>query len=101
MPNIEIHGFSEEGALRLEGKIFLRFSDRPYADEMVVTIFPTTVRNRRGEAQPFLRLASPCDGHEAEEILQMLRHLGYDVEHLKLEAFYEKATASELDLLST
>jgi len=89
MPNIEIHGFSEKKAMELRSKIFNMFLGRPYIDEMVVTTFPTVVKDRRGNDQPYLRLANSHQRH-TREILEKLGSLEIDIEHLKLEAFYPK-----------
>ncbi|OGZ29899.1 MAG: hypothetical protein A2562_02160 [Candidatus Nealsonbacteria bacterium RIFOXYD1_FULL_39_11] len=92
MPNVEIHGMGKrEEANQLADKIFQLFADKPYVDEMVVTIFDTFVRDKEGDSQPFLRLANSCQDHTTE-IIQKLRRLGLDVEHVQLQAFYPKQT---------
>lgn len=89
MPNIEIHGFPQKEAEDLKDKVFELFEDRPYVDEMVVTIYPTVVKDKHGNDQPFIRLAN---SHRllSQDLLERLRTLGMDIEHLKLEAFYLK-----------
>jgi len=94
MPNIEIHGMPQEGAEQVEREIFKLFSSELFLNDMVVTIFPTTVRNASGEKQPFLRVVTTESLH-TEIIISKLRkgfrHLaGIDIEHLRLEAFYPK-----------
>lgn len=90
MPNIEIHGMGKrEEAGQLAKRIFQVFADRPYVDEMVVTICDTIVQDKNGNSHPFLRLANSCQDH-TEEIIQELRGLGLDIEHLELKAFYPK-----------
>lgn len=88
MPNIEIHGMPMAQARKLRSDIWEVFRGSPYLDEMVVTIFPTEVKDRKGRSQPFVRLANSCQEHTPEIIL-VLNHMGMgmDVEHLKLEAF--------------
>ena len=39
MPNVEIHGASFTHARNLRDRVFKLFSGKPYAGEMVVTIF--------------------------------------------------------------
>ena len=90
MPNIEIHGMGKRAeANELANKIFEIFAGKPYVDEMVVTIFDTFVRDKKGNSQPFLRLANSCQEH-TEEIITILRWLNMDIEYLELKAFYPK-----------
>lgn len=89
VPNVEIHGMSDWIAARLESKIFKLFGDKPYIEEMVVTIYRTIVRDFKGNSQPFIRLVNSCQEH-SEEIVENLKTLGIDVEHLKLESFIPK-----------
>ena len=88
MPNVEIHGMFWQEAVRLEKKIFKLFKDKPYIEEMVVTIYRTVVRDSKGNSQPFIRLVNSCQEH-SEEIVEKLKTLE-DVEHLKLESFIPK-----------
>ena len=89
MPNVEIHGMFLQEAVRLEKKIFKLFGDKPYIKEMVVTIYQTIVRDFKGNSQPFIRLVNSCQEH-SEEIVEKLKTLEIDVEHLKLESFIPK-----------
>lgn len=89
MPNIEIHGLERIVARELKDTIFSLFKPESYVDEMVVTIFPTEVRDKDNNDQPFLRLANSCQAH-TKEILEGLKALGLDIEHLHLEGFYPK-----------
>lgn len=89
MPNVEIHGLHRAEARDLKAKIWYLFKDKPYIEEMVVTISPTTIEDVHGKDQPFLRLANSHQAH-TREILETLGTLGMDIEHLKLEKFYPK-----------
>ncbi len=89
MPNIEIHGLPGGEAEDLRNIIFSLFEGKPYRHEMVVTVFPTKVKDAEGKDQPFLRLANSCQEH-TREILEILAKLAMDIEHLKLEDFYPK-----------
>ena len=85
MPNIEIHGVDKPRNLAL--KIFEIFQDRPYVDEMVVTIHSTEVINKKCEPQPFLRLVNSHREY-SQEIIEKLRTLNIDIEEFVLETFY-------------
>ena len=89
MPNVEIHGLSIERAIDLKGNIFKAFQNKPYVDEMVVTIFETIVCDKNDKRQPFIRLVNSCQKH-TEEIIATLKQFKLDIEHLQLEAFYPK-----------
>jgi hypothetical protein len=86
MPNIEIHGLGFLEADALFDKVFELFKDKPYVDEMVVTICKTTVRNRNRNPKPFFRLVNSCQEH-SQEIIRGLKTLGMDIERGKLEDF--------------
>ncbi len=88
MPNIEVHGKVRQAEF-IETIIFDMFSEKKYVDEMVVTTYPTTVVDKNGKNQPFLRLVSSCQEH-TEEILEILLGLGMDVECVQLQGFYPK-----------
>lgn len=89
MPNIEIHGLPREEAEELRDKVFDLFKDKPYARDMVVTIYPTIIRDIFNTNQPFIRLVS-TDQSYIQEILGWLPSLGLDIEHVRLEAFLPK-----------
>ena len=89
MPNIEIHGLPYEEADDLANRIFYLFKEKPYVNEMVVTIFPSIVKDNNWKDQPFLRLANSCQEH-TEEILEKLQTLNIDIEHLVLAKFIPK-----------
>lgn len=86
MPNVEIHGLPLEEARRTRSVVFNLLKGRSYVWDMVVTIYPTEVENRKGDSQPFFRLAN---SHEeiSEEIIEVLHHMGMDVEYLRLDKF--------------
>ena len=91
MPNIEIHGLSLQEWNELRKKIFKLFEDKPYVDEMVVTVFQDAVFDKRGSSRPFIRLVNSSqefsDEMRAEEILEALKTLNIDIEHLELKVF--------------
>lgn len=89
MPNIEIHGLHRTEARALFQDIFKLFKDRPYVDEMVVTMCDTIVENKHCKPQPFIRLANSCQEH-TDEILERLQTLNIDIEHLVLAKFIPK-----------
>ena len=89
MPNVEIHGLSESEAKGLRRKIFRLFSDKEYVGEMVVTIHLTDCEDKLGYSQPFIRLANSCQ-KSTQEIVEKLKSLSMDIEHLKLEEFFPK-----------
>ena len=85
MPNIEIHGLSFIEADALFDKVLQLFKDKPYVEEMVVTIYPTIVRNHKRNSKPFFRLVNSCQEH-SEEIICGLETL-MDTEHQELKSF--------------
>ncbi len=89
MPNVEIHGEAPWKAEDLSKEIFELFADKPYVEEMVVTIYGTIVTDFKGNIQPFIRLVNSCQEH-SEEIIERLKILGIDIEHLKMESFIPK-----------
>lgn len=91
MPNVEIHGFENPEAGAVRCKIFNLFRDTSYVGEMVVTIFPTDVKDGDGKDQPFIRLVN-SDQEHTQEILDRLKTLGIDIEQLRLEAFFPSPT---------
>jgi len=93
MPNIEIHGLTEREAAKLTREIFGMFREKSYADEMVVTFYPTKVVDKNWKSQPFIRLANSCQEH-TQEILERLQILNIDIEHLALVAFIPKKPSS-------
>lgn len=89
VPNIEIHGLPQKDAEELGKRIFYLFGDVSYINKMVVTIFPTIVKDVNWQDQPFLRLANSCQKH-SKEILKRLETLNIDVEHVGLKKFIPK-----------
>lgn len=89
MPNIEIHGFDEKEAEKLREDIFALFQGNSYFDDMVVTIYPNTVKNRDRHDQPFVRLVKSSET-QSQEMIEQLHLLGIDVEYLRLEKFIPK-----------
>jgi|GEM_PF-1532269 len=88
MPNIEIHGCADPETM--VGPIFDLFKGEEYANDMVVTICKDKVLNKDGRAQPFLRLVNSCQDH-SDEIIEKLRTLHIDIEHLALQKFVSKS----------
>jgi hypothetical protein len=95
MPNIEIHSLAEGPAQNLLAKIFDLFTDKPHSNEIVVSICSTRTFDSLRKMQPFIRLVNSCQDH-TDEMITMLRTLGYDIEHLSLAAFYP-ATKQEAE----
>ena len=88
MPNVEIHGLGWRDADALYDKVFELFKDKPYVEEMVITIYTTVVRDRNGNSKPFFRLVNSCQEH-SEEIICGLETL-MDTEHQELKSFRPK-----------
>lgn len=89
MPNIEIHGYNRVAANALADKIFGEvFAGKLGLENMVVTMVPSTVMDKKGFQQPFIRLLC-SNTREAAEIIAILRqHLpGEDIEYVKIESF--------------
>lgn len=89
MPNIEIRGFQPETADELKESVKKAFQGKPYETEYVISIVPCDVTDYREFLQPFIRLVTTDQPHNAE-IIEELRSLGVDVEFAPLIAFYPK-----------
>jgi hypothetical protein len=89
LPNIEIHGVATDKVPELRRQIFQLFQGKSYINEIVVTTCFDVVENKDGKHQPFIRVLNDCQTH-TEEILELLRPLGLDIEHLPLKSFIEK-----------
>lgn len=90
MPNIEIRGLPKAAAKKLRKEIFALFDEREYVNEMVVSVETTDVEDRKGEKQPFFRLANSCQKHTPEIIWRLRKVFNMDVEHVALKKFYPK-----------
>ncbi len=90
MPNIEIRGLPKAAAKKLRKEVFALFDDREYVNEMVVSVETTDVEDRKGEKQPFFRLANSCQKHSGEIVRRLQKAFNMDVEHLVLKKFYPK-----------
>jgi len=92
MPNIEIHGFNKEVAEIWREQIFKASERKDFFGDMVVTIFPTEVKDINGDA-PFLRLASTTNekgSHKTiDDVLEMLEVFEIDTEVQTLDRFIE------------
>lgn len=89
MPNIEIHGLPQDKAHDLRLRIFFAFKNERYVGDMVVTVFRTSVNDIKGDSQPYFRLLNDSQEH-TEEIIEILKQFGLDIEHLELNKFYPK-----------
>jgi len=91
MPNIEIHGASPKVSEMLKKHIFKLFTDKPYAEEIVVTVVPSEVTDVKGFEQLFLRILS-SNTEEAKEISEILGRIIPDIgiEYIKIEKFIPK-----------
>lgn len=92
MPNIEIHGLSKADSAVLIRRMRDLFEDKSYKGEIVFTFYPTRVYDMIGKSQPFLRLHTvrKDDAAEIYEIIDLLRKLGMEIEHVLLKGFYPK-----------
>jgi hypothetical protein len=88
MANIEIHGMEKELAEKERENIFELFKEKEYVRDIVVTIFPTDVRDRRYRKLPFIRLVSTLEPY-LEEVVKLLLKIGFDLEILELQRFIE------------
>lgn len=86
MLSIEIHGLKEEDSKNLESEIFEAFSDRSYADDVVVEIYNTSVRDRKGNLQPFIRLLD-SQAWNIQEAVERLEEFGLDIRVMELGDF--------------
>lgn len=83
MPDLELHGFTEEEAVKLRREIFAAFPDRK---ELIINICGVEdPEDRDGKRQPFFRL---FDDSWNEDLILGLRAFG-DVEFIELR-FYPK-----------
>jgi hypothetical protein len=89
MNKVEIHGMGKLSARRLRRKIFEILYDQIIDNDLVVSIFPTDVRDKTLSPQPFLRLVNSGQKNTNLIILRLLR-LGLDVEHIKREGYYPR-----------
>lgn len=90
MPNVEIHGLRKKEARELRKRIFRIFEEESFAGDMVVTIVPSEVEERRGTPQPFIRVTSTEQSYLKGLIQRLRETIEMDVEHSRLEAFYPK-----------
>jgi hypothetical protein len=94
MPNIEIHGVSEEQGEDLRRKIFETFRYEVYAGEMVVGIVNDEFIDINGSSQPFVRLLNTRRQPPAKDytiaIVEGLRRLNVDIEVLQTQQFVPK-----------
>ncbi|HUS50370.1 MAG TPA: hypothetical protein VMZ91_09405 [Candidatus Paceibacterota bacterium] len=84
MPNIEIHGMEKQMAEKERENIFELFKGKEYVRDIVVTIFPTDVRDRCNRKLAFIRLVS---SDHLREATVLLLELGLDLEILELQQF--------------
>lgn len=77
MPNIKIFG-ADGRAERIRKKIFEIF-EPPMVDELVVTICPSTVLNKRGEKQPYFEIIWEYKD-DVQFIIDKLRPFKLDIE---------------------
>jgi hypothetical protein len=89
MPNIVLYGCTEEVANDITLMIQSAFDGKPYEKDYVITVVQSDVRDCNDTPQPFIRLATTDQPHNAE-IIQFLRGFHLDLEVLRLEAFFEK-----------
>ena len=90
MINIELYGFRYL-AENTKTCIFIVIGKKAPTvniDDVVVTIVPSTVQNRKGKSRPFVRVASTNAGDlEVAKIIN--EYMGLDVQWLHLDEFFE------------
>lgn len=84
-----MHGFLAGKARKLKKEVFRLIENKPYLNETVVTIYPTKVKDKDNHDQPFIRVINFCQTH-TEEIMEILKTLELDIEHLMLKAYIPK-----------
>jgi len=98
MPNILIMGCLTqeeiERARQLRHRIHALFRDKDYRGEVVVTIVPSSTEDYRHRPMPYLLLANSCQEH-TEEIKELIKTMGMDIERIKLEEFIPAPAAKE------
>jgi len=94
MLNIEIHGFGvcqtyfwPPGAVELEGRIVQLMAAKPYAKDVVVTIFPSLTEDTHAEIRPFLRIVTTPEPY-LDDTVAALQRLGVYIEVSLLEKFF-------------
>lgn len=94
MPNIEIHGMGRSRTLVtdkinvLKERIWECFLERPYINDVVVTVVDDRPQDPMGRSCPFLRLVSTREEY-IPDVVERLKTLNMDIEHVDLAAFYE------------
>ncbi len=89
MPNIEIYGMETADAGIAEIEINKLLRSKPYANDYVITVVESRVRDRHRVKRPFLRLVSTVNDHIVDIIME-LRKLDVDIEFQELALFIPK-----------
>lgn len=88
MPNIEIHGIGKNDAIELRNRIYFDlFCSKPYIFDIVITIVINDTQDVCRENQPFLRVYATPNNQYADEIENVLRGIGLDIERIELKKF--------------
>ena len=88
MPNIELHGYAPDDVVNVRNKIHEVLRTSTIADEIVTTLIGSNVQDLKGDRKPFLRVIS---GHsELDELKELLKPLGQDIEVLVLSEWIPK-----------
>lgn len=90
MPNIEIHGMTFGNAANLRERILQKFSAKPYAGDMAVSILKITVGENFGGVESFLRLIEAPEDYLGE-IIKGLEEVGFSAELIKPAVFHPKS----------
>jgi len=93
MPNIKLYGLNDHEAEELFNKIQKTFKDELYADEIVVTTIPSTVRNLKEKSQPYIQLEltnSNVDNGIFTKMVPKLVKLKIDIQHTTLTGFISR-----------
>ena len=91
MPNIELHGFGNK-AENIRGCIFILIEKKAPTiniDDVVVTIVPSNVQNKKGELRPYVRVASTNIADRSKVAHLIKKYMELDVEWLHLDMFFE------------
>ena len=80
MPNIEIHGLLIDDAKKFRQYVFTAFRNESFLREMVVTIFPTEVKDCDDRDQPFFRVFN-SHSEDDEKIITIL----HETFHMDIE----------------
>ncbi len=91
MPNIELHGYGDKPIV-IRNKIRRALKESPDVAEIVTTIHTTVVTTLDDKPSPFLRVISSPEG--IDDLLELLKPLGEDIELVMLGQWIPKASTN-------